>query len=171
MNLDYILIILITYNSLFIFLSLGILFEILNCEKLTTFFVVTASLIAIFLFKIPISLIAIYLIVYILIGTIWSFWRYKQYIKKIIIEMTHRSEYSKTLELDGANPKKMVSTIAHWIIVWPFSCIQHTTKDIVNMLKDYVSVTLSRVYNSIYETTTKEARLELTESKHNNDKT
>jgi len=129
---------LLTLPALVIVIFLGIIFEA-NDNSSSLFCAILAGIIAFFVFNLQIIDIALFGIAYILIGCVWSFWRYKHYLvekvanwnTKVLMTASETKWFMESL-----TPRACLSRITSWIIVWPFSMIENIAGDLIRMITD-----------------------------------
>jgi hypothetical protein len=98
--------------------------------------------------------IVIYSLVYLVVGIVWSFYRYKRFIVSKIADM---QELNYRIEsVSSYHPSKMLDTITAWIIIWPFSLIENICGDIINGIETLVKSVFKGVYNRIYDNALKD---------------
>ena len=102
-------------------------------------------------FSLSLSTLGIWSALYIIIGVLWSFWRYKRYAEKEIEEVKARDIHYKNIVIEKLHPKEMLGTITSWIIVWPFSMIENVIGDIIDAIKLLVTRVFRAIYYKIYE--------------------
>lgn len=92
-----------------------------------------------------VSLVGImyYLILFILAGIGWSFFKWKLFVQKQIEYHKDRrygdSAYTKKQIKEAIQSKKSYDTIIYWILLWPFSVLGYLVNDFVyNLVKSIV---------------------------------
>jgi hypothetical protein len=127
----------------------GIWCEYSESRGFAVFWALVASVLAFFYFKMSLIDIAIYSGAYLVVGVIWSFYRYKRFI-------VAKLEQLKTInhqihQVSDYRPNHMLDTITAWIIIWPFSLIENLCGDIINGIEMLVKKVFKGVYHRIYE--------------------
>ena len=140
----------LSWPSLLGLMILGIIAEYNEAQAWAIFFAMAAALVSYLFFGISLMSLVIYSMAYVVIGLIWSFWRYKRHADNVVKENKYSSEIQKKYVLSLLHPSRMVGTIVSWVIVWPFSIIENLTSDVITMIKSLVTNTFRAVYNSIY---------------------
>lgn len=149
----------LTWPALAIVLLLGIAFEHTGNRKSAVFAGLVAMAISYFYFDVPLSTIWGYGAGYLVVGLLWSFWRYKLYVAKMVAGLSERvfkSQKEKTWAVERLLPSNNLERITSWIIVWPFSVIEHTLGDIITLIQTLVTRFFKGVYYRFYLTATKD---------------
>lgn len=136
----------VTWQALAILIVCGIWAEYTESQGLAVFFGILAAISAYFYFGIPLADIAVYAVGYVVIGVVWSFYRYKRFIVKKLEEIDRG--WGK---IENYHPTQLLSEITCWIIVWPFSLVENLCGDIINGIETLVKRVFKGVYNRIYE--------------------
>lgn len=126
------------------------------------FFVLIFSLLAVlqvFLcFTVSVSSFLITFFLYIPVGILYSFWKYKNYAKMVVNELKEiDDQYRRKTIIEKFHPKKMVSLILVWILIWPISVINTIISAIISCTTSLVTHTFYQVYNRIHEQAIKES--------------
>lgn len=83
-------------------------------------------------------------LMFIIIGVIWSFFKWRNLVKEVI-------DYSKNCSIEAVKErisnKKNYDVVAFWIILWPFSVLGYIINDFVY---DIVTKFIDKIY-SIYD--------------------
>ena len=132
----------------------GIWCEYSESRGFAVFWALVASVLAFFYFKMSLIDIAIYAGAYLVVGVIWSFYRYKRFMFDKIQEAEEMNY--KIRSISDYHPSKMLDTITAWIIIWPFSLIENLCGDIINGIEMLVKKVFKGVYNRIYENAIKD---------------
>lgn len=151
--MTFILAYLLTFPALILLILLGIIFEFYD-NVLSVYTGIAAALVAYFMFNIPLTTLAIYAGIYLIVGIVWSFWRFKRYTDKQVDEyneIADKREYEYNRLLERISLKSSTGRIVAWITVWPFSMIENLTSDIVKLLKSLVTDVLKYFYNIIVD--------------------
>lgn len=145
---------LITWPVLVTLCVFGIWCEYSESRGFAVFWALVASVLAFFYFKMSLIDIAIYAGAYLVVGVIWSFYRYKRFMFDKIQEAEEMNY--KIRSISDYHPSKMLDTITAWIIIWPFSLIENLCGDIINGIEMLVKKVFKGVYNRIYENAIKD---------------
>lgn len=146
---------LVSWYSLLGLCLLGVLFEHGSFRGWSVFTGLLSMVVAFFFFKVPLAHIAIASGIYLVVGILWSFWRYKRHLSGKIATFKDLTEK----ELNGLvtqayirdlHPSKMIGAITAWILVWPFSFIENLVADILNFVETLVTKVFKGIYNKIY---------------------
>lgn len=139
----------VSWPALVVFCVFGIWAEHSESRGFAIFWALVAAVAAFFYFNMPLLDIAIYAVAYLVVGVVWSFYRYKRFIVAKIEGL--KLINSKMERVGDFHPSKMLDTITAWIIVWPFSLIENLCGDIINGIETLVKSVFKGVYNRIYE--------------------
>lgn len=142
---------LLTWPALVVLVFLGILFEHNGARGWSVFTALVVAAVAYFFFSVSLLNIAIGAVGYVVIGLLWSFWRYKRHVGKVIEENKGLDASYKERALRNLHPKQMLGTITAWVVVWPFSMVENLVGDILNFVQDLVVKYFRGVYMHIYE--------------------
>jgi hypothetical protein len=117
--MTFILAYLLTFPALMLLILLGIIFEFYD-NVLSVYTGIAAALVAYFMYKIPLDTLAIYAGVYLVVGIIWSFWRFKRYTDQKVDEYNDirnksNGDYDRLLE--RISLKSSTGKIVAWITV------------------------------------------------------
>jgi Zn-dependent protease with chaperone function len=154
MLIGFILMVALSWQGLAGLFLLGILFEYNECRGWSVFTGLIVAVSSYFFFQIPLAEIFVGIGVYLFVGVLWSFWRYKRYVEKSVIIARKLSGLDLTLYLRRLHPSENLSKITAWIIIWPFSMIENLCSDIINFIETLVSKVFKGVYNKIYSSAT-----------------
>lgn len=140
----------LSWPALIILASLGILFEHNGARgwAVTTMLILAAS--SYFFFAVPLLTILIGAAVYLVVGVVWSIWRYKRHVDKTVERHKGSGDYERQAALRELHPRAMLSTLTAWIVIWPFSFIEHLVGDLINALQALVTKVFRGVYHRIY---------------------
>jgi hypothetical protein len=111
------------------------------------FLSIVAAIIAVLAFHVPLSTVLWGALVYIPIGFVWSFWRFRRYGKHLQREV-EENRMSKDTALRRLDVKNAYSDILMWIFTWPISFIALTCGDIIDVFTDLVRNTLRTWYDA-----------------------
>lgn len=143
----------LTWQALIIVLILGIALEHTGNRKCAVFAGIVAMAISYFYFAVPLKTIWFYLVAYVVVGLVWSFWRYKLYLAKMVKSLSERkwkSQADKEHAVKNLLPSNNLERITSWIIVWPFSVIEHVLGDIITLVQSLVTRFFKGVYYKIF---------------------
>ena len=142
---------LLTWPAFIVLVFLGILFEHNGARGWAVFTALSVAAVSYFFFSVSLMTIAIGAVGYIVIGLIWSFWRYKRHAQRVVEEHKKSSAQEKEYALRALHPKAMLATITAWIVIWPFSLVENFVGDIINFIQDLVVRYFRGVYHRIYD--------------------
>jgi len=141
----------LSWPALVIMIILGILFEHNGARGFAVFTALVTMVISYFFFSIPLMTIALGALAYIVIGLVWSFYRYKRHAIKVVEQYKDRELSSKSDALRDLHPTAMLSTITAWILIWPFSMVENVIGDIINSVQLLVTKVFRGLYYRIYD--------------------
>jgi hypothetical protein len=138
-----------------IFLCLfGIWAEYAEWRAAAVFFGIVTALSAIFFFNVPIINVLYYSAAYVLVGVLWSIWRYKRFLRNRIEEFNLKGqrerENLKSHVLRELTPTENISLMLTWVVIWPFSFIENVTRDILKVIEMQIRTTLRKIYEYVY---------------------
>ena len=136
--------------GLVFFLCVGTIFESNEAHGWSVFMGVVATFIAYTMYSIPPSILAAYIAAYFVIGFIWSFWRYKRHADTIVEDYKDASNADKKFALQYLDPRRMLSQITTWVIIWPFSMIENILGDIIKLVQTAITKFFKGIYTRIY---------------------
>lgn len=122
-------------------------------------------------FNISLENMLYYVIGYIVVGFMWSFWRYKKYVRKHVNDFNNKiGDYSgrfygndddkyKAL-LKNTELSKNVDLVVFWVLVFPLSMIENLLGDLIDFVTSTVTVYLKSVYESIINSELKNVKYE-----------
>lgn len=130
---------------------LGILFEHNGARGWSVFSALLVAVVAYVAFSVSLLHIALGAVAYIVIGVLWSFYRYKRHADKVVETNKDASSREKEIALARLHPKAMLSTLTAWIVIWPFSFVEHFVGDIINAIQTLVTKIFRGIYHRIYD--------------------
>jgi hypothetical protein len=150
----------LTWPAIAVLLVLGILFEHSEARGWAIVTAIVASVVSFFYFSISLENFAFGSLAYLVIGIVWSFYRYKRYVGKAVSDAKESvmSDTQKEYLIRDLHPTKNLSTITAWIIVWPFSAIDNIAGDLINAIETLVKTVFRGVYHRIYESAVADIR-------------
>lgn len=143
----------LTWQALVVAIVLGVALEHGGYRKSAVFAGLVAMAISYFYYSVSLKTIWFYLVGYVAIGLGWSFWRYRLYLAKMVENLSKRvweSQKDKEFAVKKLLPSNNLERITSWIIVWPFSVIEHTLGDIITMVQTLVTKFFKGVYHRIF---------------------
>lgn len=129
----------------------GILAEHNESSGWAVFWLLLAGAVSYIAFSVSFLMLALAAVTYIVIGVLWSFWRYKRHV--ITHVEANRTADSRTREriLEQIHPKRMLGTITAWIVIWPFSFLDSFVGDLINFIQSLVTKFFRGIYFKIYD--------------------
>jgi predicted membrane protein len=134
-----------------VLIVLGILFEHNGARGWSVFAAMLVAGVAYISFNVSLVMLAVGAVGYIVVGLIWSFWRYKRHAQKVVERNKGESAITRERALVRLHPKEMLGTITAWIMIWPFSMVENLVGDILNLIQDLVRKVFRGVYHRIYD--------------------
>ena len=132
-------------------LCLSTLFEHTGARGWAVFTGLVSAVIAYFIFKVSLMLILVGVVGYIIVGVLWSFYRYKRHISETLAYAQSRGDSYIGGAIRILAPQTMLPTITAWILIWPCSLLEHLIGDIIDIVVLLVRRVFKNVYHSIYE--------------------
>lgn len=134
--------------ALFLF---GIFAEHTESSGWAIFIMILAAAVAFVTYSFSWVTLAVGVVGYIVVGLLWSFWRYKRHAQKVVAANKSESADNKRRALERLHPKSMLGTITAWIVIWPFSMVENVVGDIINFIQELVTKFFRGVYHRIYD--------------------
>lgn len=148
---------LLTWPALVILLLAGIFFEHTGSRKMAVFSGIVAAVVSYFYFGIPLETISFYALAYLVVGLVWSFWRYRVFLNKqvgYLEQRTWRNQAHKVEAVAQLAPTNNLGQITAWIIIWPFSFIECALGDVINAVQALVTKVFKGVYYKMFTSRT-----------------
>lgn len=130
---------------------LGILFEHNGARGWAVFSAILLAATAYLFFSVPLITIAIGAAAYIVIGLVWSFWRYKRHADKVVAENRDATQSERDRALRKLHPREMLGTITAWVMIWPFSMVENIAGDLITLIQELISRVFRGIYYRIYD--------------------
>jgi hypothetical protein len=148
---------LLSWPSLFVLFGLGVLFEHADWRGTSLLLTLITAVSAFFFFDVTLIDLAFIAVGYLVIGVLWSFWRYRRYVRKEVelIKQGNHSPDVQGIKLSYLVPSNNTEIIVGWIMVWPFSAIGSIVGDLIDLVTELVTTTFRKIYASIYNAATK----------------
>jgi len=142
---------LLTWPAFIALVLLGILFEHNGARGWAVFSALALAGVSYFFFHVALLSIAIGTGVYLAIGVVWSFWRYKRHADDVVERFKDAMKQDKDDAIRRLHPKAMLSTITAWILIWPFSAVENVVGDLITALQLLVSKIFRGIYHRIFD--------------------
>lgn len=145
---------LVSGPALIVLIVFGVLFEHNSWRGFAVFTAIVSAIVAFFYYKIPLLTIAEGAAIYLVVGLLWSFYRYKRFVTKAVDKARERGSVSQSAKDQLAHelhPTRNLPTITAWIIIWPYSAIDNILGDVINAIEILVKKIFRGVYTKIYE--------------------
>lgn len=147
---------LLTWPALLIILGLGVLAEHFDNIKTAVFLGLTAIVISYIMFSVPLTTLALILLGYVIVGILWSFWRYKRFVSSGVKGLSRNAsdQYKRTM-LQHLSPEQNKGMLVFWILMWPLSLVSNFIGDFINLIQKLVTEVFHKVYAKIFASYTK----------------
>lgn len=129
----------------------GIIAEHNDSRGWSVFFMLIAAAVAYFTFSLSLGTLLLGSLGYVVIGLVWSFWRYKRHAAKIVEKFRDDTPSQKERALAQLHPKAMLGTITAWIMIWPFSMVENIMGDLITAIQMLVTKFFRGVYHRVYD--------------------
>lgn len=131
---------------------LAIIMEANDSDGWSTFWFIPSMIGTYLLFKPSTDYLLFAAIAYFVIGVLWSFYRYKQFLnKKIAYYKRYSQPYNCPDLISCHTPDREIDRLVAWILIWPVSTIAHLTGDIVDIVKSLITGVFSSAYKKIFK--------------------
>lgn len=132
----------------------------------SVFFLGLFGLIVYNMFSMSLEQLMYYTIGYVVVGFLWSFWRYKKFVREEVEKFNNRcsgmSEYQRNEEkeymISQLDVSKHTDKIVFWIVVFPFSMAENLLGDIIDLFIRVVTVYMKSVYAYIMQSELKDIK-------------
>lgn len=150
--------------ALVAFVLLGILAEHGEARGWAVFFAIGAF-VAIYVLQPGIApgTLAVYAVIYLGIGIVWSVYRYWRWVRSQVAYINSRAydhtDYgiqSKKSAIERLHFSKKLDTMAAWVIVWPFSMLENVAGDLIDTIKSLFGNVFKQLLQAIYNAATKD---------------
>jgi hypothetical protein len=141
----------LSWPGLAALLVLGTIFEANEAHGWAMFVGVVSAVVAYFFFAIPLMTLLIYSAVYLVVGFVWSFWRYKRHADYIVEEYSGRSLDARRAAVYSLQPSNMLDKLTTWVLIWPFSMIENVLGDFIKIVQTFITTFFRGIYNRIYQ--------------------
>lgn len=146
---------LLTWTGLIALLVVGIVFEHRGDRACAVFTGLVTMVVSYLFFDIPLETIMYASIGYLLIGVVWSFWRYRVLVDYVVAQIKalpkNANEHIRERMIERLAPTENLDKITAWIIIWPFSAIENILGDVIKMVQVLVTDVFKGVYHKIYK--------------------
>ncbi|MEM1191516.1 MAG: hypothetical protein AAGI72_23495 [Pseudomonadota bacterium] len=91
---------------------------------------------------------------YPIVGLLWSFWRYRRF---VAYRLEHRTktvfgnERSVDDVVEECAINKNLDRAAYWILFWPTNMVVHATRDLWDLLIEFIKTKLAHLYQEIQD--------------------
>lgn len=140
----------VTWYGLIILLLIGIFLEHAGSRKLAVMTGIGAMVVSYCYFDVDVKDMLVAVGVYLVIGVLWSFIRYRAYVKESVDYIKSLPEKYRRDRVSSLAPSNNLDQISGWIIIWPFSFVEHILSDIISAIKAIVTKVFKGVYHRIY---------------------
>ena len=146
-------------------LVLGCIFEANEAHGWAVFTGLVAAVVAYFVFNVPFADVLTYAAIYLVVGFVWSFWRYKRHCDKVVEDNLGTSDSRREYAINSMRPSGMLGSLTSWVLIWPFSMAENVTRDIINLVQTAITKVFKGIYNRIYNSAVDKLRSQATEGK------
>jgi hypothetical protein len=143
---------LLSWPALGVLFVLGVLLEYASWRGTAVFVGIVAAVSAYFFFQISLQTLAIAAAIYFVVGVLWSFWRYRVYVREAVATATTKMEKERLYRYEPGNN---LGKITAWIIVWPFSMVENVIQDVIRFAEMLVKEVFHKVYERIFQSAIK----------------
>jgi membrane protein implicated in regulation of membrane protease activity len=143
---------LLNWIALSALVLVAIFCEAMESTGFALFFAVIAGFVAYLFFQVPPQHVLYGAIGYVLIGVVWSIWRYRRFVRDAVDNNPGRESYAHL------SPARQAGRIVHWMIVWPISMASNVIGDVLLLAKTIVTTWLRGIYESIYQEAVQSAK-------------
>ena len=140
-----------SWPALVFFLCVGTIFEANEAHGWAVFTGLIAAVLAYTMYAVPLAVLAGYAVAYLIIGFVWSFWRYKRHADKVVSECEGVSKNSRQYAIEQLKPARMLSKITTWVMIWPFSMVENVLGDFIKIIQTFITKFFKGIYNRIYD--------------------
>ena len=151
---EFIIGILLAWPTLIVFTLLAIFSEY-HDSGWAIFFGLVIAVLSYFYFGVAFKDLLVIVPGYIIVGVLWSFWRYKRFVDKSVEREKdkHGAIDPSTLATLKAHlsPNRQLGSIVSWIIIWPISLVENLLGDIIKGVELLVTNVFKSIYRRIYE--------------------
>lgn len=143
---------LLSWPMLVLLFLVGVVFEHTECHGWSVFMGIISAVTSYFYFDVPLMTILEWSVAYLAVGVVWSFWRYHRYVEEKVagLKPTEYTAFNLEHQIDKLAPGKNLDLITSWIIIWPFSAVEHILSDVITAIQSLVTNVFRSVYNRIY---------------------
>lgn len=144
---------LLTWPFLAILFLAGVFFEHTRSHGWAVFTGILAIVVGYFYFDISVKTLLLWSIGYLVIGVVWSFWRYNSYVSESVKALTEKRVADEYLpgQIEALAPGRNLDLITTWILIWPFSAVENILGDIITFIQTLVTKVFRGVYAKIYD--------------------
>lgn len=148
----------VSWPALVVLLLLGVIFEHNEAHGWAVFTALVTMAVSYFFFGIPLLTVLAYGAGYVVVGLIWSFYRYKRHAGDMVEKYKNADSSTKNSVIRDLHPKAMLGTITSWIIIWPFSMIENVVGDLITGIQTLVQKVFRGIYHRIYDSAVKQLK-------------
>lgn len=143
---------LLTWPFLAVLFLAGIFFEHTRCHGWAVFTGILAIVVGYFYLDISVTTLVKWSIGYLVVGVVWSFWRYNSFVSESVKAINESGSVGVYLreKVEALAPGKNLNLITTWILIWPFSAVEHIVGDLITFIQTLVTKVFRSVYAKIY---------------------
>lgn len=104
--------------------------------------------------------------IYLVVGLIWSFYKWFRLYKTKMNQYNHQKSLQNNPTLDRYIPKleENKSSITTWVLFWPFSVMRYVLSDVIFKFTTFITECFESVYNKIGNYVLNQHKIEKDES-------
>jgi hypothetical protein len=144
--------ILLTWPALIVLVLFGVIAEHNSARGWAVFWAAAALIAGFFYFDFSLLALAISAVVYVAVGVVWSWYRYKRFVSDTVAANRNTSDSNKQRVIEQLHPKAMLGTITAWIMIWPMSFLGNVVGDLIDGIQLLVTKVFRGIYHKIYNT-------------------
>ena len=143
-----------TWPGILLLVILGIVFEHVNWRAMSFLIVVISGVILYKIYSPPAMHTLYYALAYIPLGMVWATYRYHRHLKAFVERCKNGSW--ELFQVKAYDPLKMWPTITHWVVIWPFSLVEHSVSGLLDIISSTCKKILGGIYTKMYKSALKQ---------------
>lgn len=144
----------LTWPTLLVLVLFAVWAETNEVHTLAVIFGMLLSFLAVRYFHVSLAYFGYYAAVYFILGVLWSFARYRRFVRKKVEkwgDMKSLSTEQRARRLEELSPKALAWDISTWILIWPISLIDNFVGTFLDFLRLLVTKWLRGIYQRILD--------------------
>ena len=146
---------LLSHLGLIALCVIGVLCAAYDCKVIAGFLIIAAVWTATQIFPAPGAIKWIIPPIYLLVGVIWSMWRYKRHVDDAADRYSGSHVEKRAALLASVRPSAMLGEITGWVLIWPFSMVASVIGDSIKLVQHAIKNWLNSVYEGIFNSAAK----------------